>query len=61
MAERETGPVKWFNPDKGFSFIVRDQGGDLFVHYSAISGSSYRVLEESQRVEFTLAQGQKGS
>ena len=60
MAERETGTVKWFNPDKGFGFIVRDQGGDLFVHYSAISGSGYRVLEEGQRVEFTLAQGQKG-
>jgi CspA family cold shock protein len=60
MAERETGTVKWFNPDKGFGFIVRDQGGDLFVHYSAISGSGYRVLEEGQRVEFTVAQGQKG-
>ena len=60
MAERETGTVKWFNTDKGFGFIVRDQGGDLFVHYSAISGSGYRVLEEGQRVEFTVAQGQKG-
>ncbi|MDH3673867.1 MAG: cold-shock protein [Anaerolineae bacterium] len=60
MAERETGTVKWFNPDKGFGFIVRDQGGDLFVHYSAISGSGYRVLEEGQLVEFTVAQGQKG-
>jgi CspA family cold shock protein len=60
VAERETGTVKWFNPDKGFGFIVRDQGGDLFVHYSAISGSGYRVLEEGQRVEFTFAQGQKG-
>jgi CspA family cold shock protein len=60
MAERETGTVKWFNPDKGFGFIVRDQGGDLFVHYSAISGSGYRVLEEGQRIEFTVAQGQKG-
>jgi len=60
VAERETGTVKWFNPDKGFGFIVRDQGGDLFVHYSAISGSGYRVLEEGQRVEFTVAQGQKG-
>jgi CspA family cold shock protein len=60
VAERETGTVKWFNPDKGFGFIVRDQGGDLFVHYSAISGSGYRVLEEGQRIEFTVAQGQKG-
>jgi len=60
VAERETGTVKWFNPDKGFGFIVRDQGGDLFVHYSAISGSGYRVLEEGQLVEFTVAQGQKG-
>ena len=45
MAERETGTVKWFNTDKGYGFIVRDQGGDLFVHYSAISGSGYRVLK----------------
>lgn len=60
MAERETGTVKWFNSDKGYGFIVRDQGGDLFVHYSSIQGGGYRVLEEGQRVEFTVAQGQKG-
>jgi CspA family cold shock protein len=60
VAERETGTVKWFNSDKGYGFIVRDQGGDLFVHYSSIQGGGYRVLEEGQRVEFTVAQGQKG-
>ena len=60
MAERETGTIKWFNSDKGYGFIVRDQGGDLFVHYSSIRGGGYRVLEEGQRVEFTVAQGQKG-
>ena len=60
MAERETGTVKWFNSDKGYGFIVRDQGGDLFVHYSSIQGGGYRVLEEGRRVEFTVAQGQKG-
>jgi CspA family cold shock protein len=60
MAERETGTVKWFNSSKGFGFIVRDQGEDIFVHYSAIRGEGYRSLEESQRVEFTVAEGTKG-
>ena len=60
MAERETGTVKWFNASKGYGFIERDAGDDLFVHYSEISGDGYRSLDEGQRVEFTVAQGQKG-
>ncbi|MBX3048971.1 MAG: cold-shock protein [Anaerolineales bacterium] len=60
MAEREQGTVKWFNGSKGFGFISRDGGEDVFVHFSAISGDGYRNLEEGQRVEFTVTQGQKG-
>ena len=60
MAERESGSVKWFNGDKGFGFISRDQGDDVFVHYSAISGDGYRSLEEGLKVEFDVTQGQKG-
>jgi len=60
MVERETGTVKWFNATKGFGFITRDTGGDVFVHYSAISAHGYRSLEEGQRVEYSLMQGQKG-
>ncbi len=55
------GTVKWFNADKGFGFITVDGGGaDVFVHFSAIETSGYRTLEENQRVEFEIAQGQKG-
>ena len=60
MAERETGKVKWFNSDKGYGFIERDSGGDLFVHHSEIRISGYRKLEENQRVEFTVGEGSKG-
>ena len=60
MAERVTGTVKWFNATKGFGFIQQDEGEDVFVHYSAISGDGYRTLEEGQRVEFVVVQGQKG-
>jgi cold shock protein len=60
MVERETGTVKWFNATKGFGFITRDAGGDVFVHYSAINSKGYRSLEEGQRVEFAVVQGQKG-
>lgn len=60
MAERETGSVKWFNASKGYGFIAREQGEDVFVHYSSIASDGYRTLEEGQRVEFTLGQGQKG-
>ncbi len=60
MAERETGTVKWFNASKGYGFIERDEGEDLFVHYSAIQGEGYRSLDEGQRVEFTVVEGDKG-
>jgi CspA family cold shock protein len=55
------GTVKWFNGEKGFGFIQQDGGGaDVFVHYSAIDGGGYRSLEEGQRVDFEITQGQKG-
>jgi cold shock protein len=55
------GTVKWFNGEKGFGFIAPDDGSkDVFVHYSAITGSGYRSLDENQRVEFETTQGQKG-
>ncbi len=60
MADREQGTVKWFNSSKGFGFIERESGPDVFVHYSAIAGDGYRSVEEGQRVEFTVTQGQKG-
>ena len=60
MAERETGTVKWFNATKGYGFITRDAGGDVFVHYSSINTQGYRSLEEGQRVEFAVAEGKKG-
>jgi len=56
----EQGTVKWFNNDKGFGFIERDSGEDVFVHYSAIQGNGYRALDEGQRVEFTVAKGPRG-
>jgi CspA family cold shock protein len=55
-----TGTVKWFNAEKGFGFIEREDGDDLFVHYSAIQSSGYRTLEEGQRVEFDVGPGKKG-
>lgn len=57
----QQGTVKWFNAEKGFGFIAVDGGGaDVFVHYSAIQTNGYRSLEENQRVEFEVTQGQKG-
>jgi cold shock protein len=55
------GTVKWFNGEKGFGFIAQDGGGpDVFVHYSQISGTGFKSLDEQQRVEFEIGQGQKG-
>jgi len=60
MSERETGTVKWFNGAKGYGFIEREAGGDVFVHYSAIQGEGFRNLEEGQKVEFSVEQDTKG-
>lgn len=60
MAEREVGTVKWFNDAKGFGFIIRDAGDDVFVHFSAIRGDGYRSLNEGQKVSFSPVKGQKG-
>jgi len=54
------GTVKWFNPEKGFGFIRRDDGDDVFVHHTGISGEGYRSLDEGQRVSFDVTQGKKG-
>jgi CspA family cold shock protein len=54
------GHVKWFNPEKGFGFIRQENGEDVFVHYSAISGEGFRTLEEGQKVEFEITKGPKG-
>ena len=56
-----TGTVKWFNAEKGFGFIAQDDGGaDVFVHFSAIEADGYKTLDENQKVEFEITQGQKG-
>jgi CspA family cold shock protein len=60
MSEKEQGTVKWFNGSKGYGFIEREEGEDVFVHFNAIVGEGYRNLEEGQRVEFTVTQGEKG-
>ena len=60
MSERLTGTVKWFNGGKGYGFIARDDGEDVFVHYSAIQGDGFRDLQEGERVEFSVEQGPKG-
>ncbi len=57
---RETGTVKWFNVTKGFGFITRDGGDDVFVHYRSIRGNGRRFLKEGQSVEFTVSEGEKG-
>ncbi len=60
MAERTTGTVKWFNGTKGYGFISRDDGDDLFVHYSEIQSDGFRSLNEGDRVEFEVTEGKKG-
>lgn len=60
MSERIIGTVKWFNGEKGFGFIEREGGKDVFVHFSAITADGYRSLQEGQKVEFTVEQGPKG-
>src|ERR1041384_7130765 len=60
MSERVVGTVKWFNSSKGYGFIAREGGEDVFVHFSAIQGEGYRNLEEGQKVEFTIEKGPKG-
>ncbi len=60
MSERITGTVKWFNAGKGFGFITREGGPDVFVHYSALQGDGFKSLEEGQKVEFNVEQGPKG-
>ena len=60
MADREKGTVKWFNDSKGFGFIERENGEDVFVHHSAIQSEGFRTLSDGQQVEFEVVQGQKG-
>jgi cold shock protein len=56
----ETGTIKWFNDSKGFGFIEREEGEDVFVHFSAINGEGFRTLTEGERVSFEVVQGPKG-
>ncbi len=60
MSEKETGTVKWFNDSKGYGFISRETGEDVFVHFSGIEGEGFRSLHENQRVEFVVERGPKG-
>jgi CspA family cold shock protein len=60
VTERETGTVKWFNAGKGYGFIAREVGEDVFVHHSAIEEEGFRSLDEGQQVEFNVEQGPKG-
>ncbi|MFD1471011.1 cold-shock protein [Companilactobacillus mishanensis] len=56
----EQGTVKWFNPDKGFGFITREDGSDVFVHFSAIQGDGFKTLDEGQHVSFDVEDGDRG-
>ncbi|MCY9748188.1 cold-shock protein, partial [Paenibacillus larvae] len=56
----QTGTVKWFNAEKGFGFIEIEQGNDVFVHFSSIEGDGYKSLDEGQRVQFNVTQGNRG-
>ena len=60
MSEKIQGTVKWFNGGKGYGFIEREEGEDVFVHFSAIQSNGFRTLEEGQKVEFSIEQGPKG-
>ena len=60
MAEREVGTVKWFNDSKGFGFISRENGTDVFVHFTSLRGEGYRSLEDGQKVECEVVEGDKG-
>jgi len=60
MAERVVGTVKWFNSGKGYGFIAREGGPDVFVHFTAIQADGFRTLEQGQQVEFAIEQGEKG-
>ena len=60
MSDREIGTVKWFSASKGYGFVQRNNGEDVFVHFSTINSEGYRTLNEGQKVEFTVTQGQKG-
>jgi CspA family cold shock protein len=60
MSDRIMGTVKWFNGDKGYGFLAREGGPDVFVHFSAIQGDGFRNLQEGQKVEFTVEKGPKG-
>lgn len=60
MSDRKEGTVKWFNSSKGFGFISQEGGDDVFVHFQSIVSDGYKTLDEGQRVEFSVTQGQKG-
>ena len=60
MADRETGTVKWFNGKKGYGFITRENGDDIFVHFSDIESDGYKTLEDGDSVDYTVTDGEKG-
>jgi len=60
MSERVIGTIKWFSSEKGYGFIAREDGPDVFIHYTAIQAEGFRTLEEGQRVEFTIEDSPKG-